>query len=279
MGEESNSRKAQITKGEKIMKKNKMMRIASVLLVAVLLTTSIISGTFAKYVTTGSASDNARVAKFGVVVTGSGDLFAENYYRVNQKNVPGEQPDSANNKVLTVEASENVVAPGTRSSKDDPFTISLTGTPEVDVKVAIKIDAYRDVWLQQGWFPDTTGAGPNFYNAEVYYPIVFTLKQGTKVLQKGTLAEIQAYLDAADPVYVDAGTDLSAEDYTFTLSWVWDFDGEGVGTYDKQDTLLGDIAAYREGTTCTFGQTVLTEGGQYNIDTNVTLSVTVTQVD
>ena len=51
------------------MKKNKMMRLASGLLVAVLITTSTISGTFAKYVTTADAKDEARVAKFGVVIT------------------------------------------------------------------------------------------------------------------------------------------------------------------------------------------------------------------
>ena len=46
-----------------------MMRVASALLVAVLLSTCAISGTFAKYVTEGSGSDTARVAKFGVTVT------------------------------------------------------------------------------------------------------------------------------------------------------------------------------------------------------------------
>ena len=44
------------------MKTNKMMRIASVLLVAVLLTTCVISGTFAKYTTTVSATSTANVA-------------------------------------------------------------------------------------------------------------------------------------------------------------------------------------------------------------------------
>ena len=43
------------------MKKNKMMRLASFLLIAVLLTTSVISGTFAKYVTTDAQWDSARV--------------------------------------------------------------------------------------------------------------------------------------------------------------------------------------------------------------------------
>ncbi len=52
------------------MKKNKMMRLASVLLIAVMISTSAISGTYAKYVTSGYAEDNARVAKFGVAVAG-----------------------------------------------------------------------------------------------------------------------------------------------------------------------------------------------------------------
>ncbi|MDE6767712.1 MAG: hypothetical protein K2J35_05915, partial [Eubacterium sp.] len=61
------------------MKKNKMMRIASALLVLCLLTTCVISGTFAKYVTSNDGSDSARVAKFGVSVTVSGSTFAKEY--------------------------------------------------------------------------------------------------------------------------------------------------------------------------------------------------------
>ena len=54
------------------MKKNKVMRFASLLLIATLLTTSVISGTFAKYTTSDSAQDTARVAKFGVVAAIAG---------------------------------------------------------------------------------------------------------------------------------------------------------------------------------------------------------------
>ena len=61
------------------MRKNKMMRAASALLVAVLLTTSTISGTFAKYVTQDSAKDVARVAKWGVELQVEGNLFGETY--------------------------------------------------------------------------------------------------------------------------------------------------------------------------------------------------------
>ena len=51
------------------MKKNRMMRLASVLLVCVLLTTSVISGTFAKYVTSVESTDEARVANWGFTAT------------------------------------------------------------------------------------------------------------------------------------------------------------------------------------------------------------------
>ena len=50
------------------MKKNKMMRIASVLLVAVLLSTCVISGTFAKYTSSANGTDTATVAKWDVSV-------------------------------------------------------------------------------------------------------------------------------------------------------------------------------------------------------------------
>ena len=50
------------------MKKNKMMRLASAMMVLTLMSTSVISGTFAKYVTKGEATDKARVAKWGVEV-------------------------------------------------------------------------------------------------------------------------------------------------------------------------------------------------------------------
>ena len=55
------------------MRKNKAMRAAGGMLIATLLSTSIVSGTYAKYVTEDSGSDTARVAKFGVVVTADGD--------------------------------------------------------------------------------------------------------------------------------------------------------------------------------------------------------------
>ena len=61
------------------MKKNKAMRAAGVLVIATLLTTCLTAGTFAKYTTTDSATDSARVAKFGVTVVANGSLYGSAY--------------------------------------------------------------------------------------------------------------------------------------------------------------------------------------------------------
>ena len=120
------------------MKKNVMMRVASVLMVAVLLTTCAISGTFAKYVTSDDASDSARVAKFGVVVTADGSLF-ENAY----KDTPVDPLDAS--ATVVAGDSADVVAPGTKNA-DSAFKFSITGTPEVDVKVDVVVtNADEDV--------------------------------------------------------------------------------------------------------------------------------------
>jgi len=96
------------------MKKNMMMRVASALLVAVLLSTCAISGTFAKYTTSDSDFESARVAKWGVTITLEVDNTAFNTTYAND----GEQEkDSSANVIANTVASKNatdtVLAPGT----------------------------------------------------------------------------------------------------------------------------------------------------------------------
>ena len=114
------------------MKKNKMMRLASVLLVLCLLTTSVISGTFAKYVTTDAQYDTARVAKFGVVASLSGDLFGATYVGADDNSITtyGVNDGTVSS---SVDGKDFVVAPGTENIKG--LTLSITGTPEVATKV------------------------------------------------------------------------------------------------------------------------------------------------
>lgn len=133
------------------MRKNKMMRLASSLLVAVLLTTCVISGTFAKYVTSDSAKDTARVAKWGALITVSGSLFDDSYKNTidSVETVTVE----AFNKTGTADG-DKVVAPGTSGGT---LTFGLSGKPEVASKLTYGVAStegetndYSNIWLADG---------------------------------------------------------------------------------------------------------------------------------
>lgn len=279
------------------MKKNKMMRIASLLLVAVLLSTSIISGTFAKYVTSDSVADSARVAKFGVVVTGSGSLFANTYFNKELGNTPGDaDDDGVNFASFTIESNDtfnngnkNVVAPGAENNSG--MTVSVTGTPEVDVRVDVTMDI-NDIYLRGGMdLPDmTTGNATDVFTFEgEYHPLKFKLVQsGNTLVNWGTLADVEAALEGLSK-YVDANTNLgdvaAGGIGELVLTWKWDFedgldaDGNVVDfsdnkLQDQQDTLLGDLAA---GIALT--PAIELPEGHYDLQVSANISVTVTQVD
>ena len=250
------------------MKKNVMMRVASILLVLVLMSTSAISGTFAKYVTKAEAGESARVAKWGVEVGVKGldkvndGLFATTYAK-----------DSTTSFANTVEATQKVVAPGTKN--EDGVSFTLKGIPEVAVQVDIEMTDVKDVFLPAGtgytdWTESVDGAYTKTFNAADYYPVEFKLVDDAdplNALVEGTLAEVAAYLNAKTNEY-EANTDLSkiysasgSGEYTLTWEWVFE-DGK-----DKEDTLLGNIAAGLD--------TVAGASTELGFE----LSITVTQID
>lgn len=272
------------------MKKNKSMRLAGGLMIATMLSTSIVSGTYAKYVTSDNAEDSARVAKFGVTVTASGSLFDKTYMSVGGGNTPGNGKADTDKTTLTVESSnaDNLVAPGTKN--DDGITFVIAGTPEVDVRLDVDVDdnSFKEIFLKGTTtkLPDmTTGdAEDTFDNTADYYPVKFTLTQTTikegretttELVPKGTLAEVKTALKGLTSESINANTDLASEIGTLNLTWEWDFDASGAGTYDKQDTLLGDLAA---GTTLV-PDTTLTANTDYCLDESIKISISVTQVD
>ena len=215
------------------MKKNKMMRIASVLPVAVILTTCAISGTFAKYVTHGDAFDTARVAKFGVGVTANGTTFATEY-GTDDGSVVGTIAES----VVSSNA-EKLVAPGTDG---EMVKMTLSGKPEVAVKVTY--DA--TVTLNDKW---TDGA--NFY-----FPLVIKVNNTPVDLSSAADAlavqnKIEEAIEGYSTKYapnIDLST-LGAE--SLAISWEWPFE---VGNDDK-DTHLGDEAANGNAATITIAVT------------------------
>lgn len=210
------------------MKKNKMMRLASSLLVAVLLTSSVISGTFAKYVTSETGTDTARVAKFGVKITANGETFAKEY-ATHDTNYAG-------TIVKSVVSTDKVVAPGTSGAM---ASMTLSGNPEVAIKVSYKSDfALSDNW---------TVAGGVFY-----CPLVIDV-EGTKVHgvnypNKAAFEEaVENLINGWTKAY-DPGVDLStlASD-SVSVSWEWPFetgaDAAAKKANNENDTWLGNQAA------------------------------------
>ena len=218
-------------------KKNWMLRAAVLMLALVLITSCFVGGTFAKYVTSGTGGDNARVAKWGVTVTAheTGDIFAKSY-----------------DNTVIAEGEYKVIAPGTK--KDNAALVTLSGKPEVSVKVTYNADSFS-----------LTGNWKGADNDDTFYcPLIIkvTGKVGDEVktvpincAEKNSAAEIQTAVQnavAACSATYAPNTDLSlpkVDDEGLKISWEWPFEGgdTNLGQTDEKDTYLGNQAATATG--------------------------------
>lgn len=251
------------------MKKNKTLRFAVCLFILCLLTTCVIGTTLAKYTTGGEASDQARVAKWGVTVSIQADNLFKTEYEKTDTNYSGS---------LSVKSSStdntNVVAPGTDSSQANGSAVfSISGTPEVATRIEITLTEVKDVVLKAGEYsdPTTSKAGEKFTLAQDYYPVVFTLVQVEdengpchKNEITGTLAVIKAALDKISGATYAPNINLTSK---YELSWEWKIEGGN----DKADTYLGNLQAGHDPDTLTTDK--------YCLDVSYKLSITVTQID
>lgn len=214
------------------MKKNAMLKIAAILMVAVLLTTCAISSTFAKYVTTGAAAtaEVGRVAKWGVGITSTvSGIFAEQYE--NGTAVTSTNTSDGDDVVALSGASiTELVAPGTQNA--GTITAAISGTPEV----AFELTTVAAVSLT-GWEADFDKNGETA--ATFYCPIVFTVG-GTEIdgadYDSATemAADIKDAIETAGTAQYPAGASTVANTEV-AVSWVWAFNGN-----DAYDTILGD---------------------------------------
>lgn len=213
------------------MRKNKMMRAASVLLVAVMLTTCAISGTFAKYTTTASGSDEARVAKWGVKITASGTTFAESYAK-------NDSATTYANTVVSAESGKKVLAPGTSG---EMTKITISGKPEVAVKVTYSATLKLENWKYKG--TDDT-------NEADYCPIVFKVNgvtYGTNdtdaTKRSSSVSDLITAVQNAISAYSEdygANTDFASRGNDgINVSWEWAFSSYN-NQNDIKDTYLGN---------------------------------------
>lgn len=219
------------------MKKNIAMRVAAILFILTMISTCAFSTTFAKYVTSDEALDTARVAKWGVEISVTGqDAFKDTYATDSSK-------AAIANSVIGLDGSNkaDVVAPGTKGTLS---VIKITGTPEVAVNVKYEVTVTSEIKLAAGFYDDlTTGdTTDKFTLADEYYPVVFTLTKtvgstDTVLVTEGKLTDVEDKLEAESKDYAP-NENLNV---TYSISWKWVFDGN-----DQADTYLGSEASLQE---------------------------------
>lgn len=114
----------------------KTFRLACILLISVLVTTSMLSGTFAKYTTTSNIKESARVAKWGVEVEMYGNLFGEAYDSVFDT-ITNKEDNSVTVKTIQKTTVNDLVSPGTKVV--DGLHFSISGSTESAIKIDYKI--------------------------------------------------------------------------------------------------------------------------------------------
>ncbi len=219
------------------LKKNWTLRAAVLMLALVLITSCFVGGTFAKYVTSGTGGDNARVAKWGVTVTAheTGDIFAKSY-----------------DNTVIAEGEYKVIAPGTK--KDNAALVTLSGKPEVSVKVTYNADSFS-----------LTGNWKGADNDDTFYcPLIIKVTgkvdgvaktETINCADKERAADVETAVKnavAACSATYDPKTDLSSATVDgdgLKISWEWPFESGETNPKqnDVKDTYLGNQAAAATG--------------------------------
>jgi hypothetical protein len=218
-------------------KKINFLRAGALTMVLALGTTCFMSGTLAKYVTSGEGSDSARVAKFGVAVTANGETFAKEYAKTDTSFT------LAANTVVSAE-DDDVVAPGTKGNMS---AITITGQPEVAVEVKYVVDTFE--------------LGDNWVDKDNNYYCPLQIKIGDTTLDGTTYDSVDEFEDAVKTTIqgftaqYEANTDLSGTTVAVpSVSWEWPFSISDAN--DIKDTYLGDQAAAGKAATVELGMTV-----------------------
>ena len=183
-------------------------------------------GVLAKYVTSSTGGDSARVAYWGFDQSATIDIqmFDGTYDNVASSN------------------EDNVIAPGTSKTTTFAFgytpkadtanalTAGAIAAPEVAYTFAVDVDITGDY--------DALDANENFY---------WTLQDGEEeAVEYHTVAELLAALkalsgDASGSKVYQPGElpeAFTAADEVYTIGWAWDFSADADG--DAADTLMGN---------------------------------------
>ena len=200
------------------MRKSKSMRLASGLLVVTMLSTCMISGTFAKYTTSVNSEDSARVAKWGFTETSIDltDLFKTAYD-------------------TTVNSTVDVIAPGTTNSDTFTFTYAEGTANAPEVSYSFTVDTTGST------IDDDIKNNPN---------ILWQLDSGAFGTWDNLLTSIESLSGAVsgtknyNPGELPAAFTTADDVHTITWKWIFDENASnketGTVNNDVDDTKMGN---------------------------------------
>lgn len=180
--------------------------ITSIALILTLISTSLLGGTLAKYVTSIEGIEEARTAQWGVDFTTTGMLFQKAY--IND-----------DGQVTVSGGSDFVIAPGTEGYMGG---ITITGIPEVAFELTFDFgssEAYN--WN----YP----LGENLY----YEPVIWTIKNhDTKYIYEGNFENMLDVFNSELFIFYPGGP---IPNISLSFAWKWPFEGN-----DEGDTYYGN---------------------------------------
>ena len=192
----------------------KKMTAFIALVMAVVLTASSVSGTYAKYTTSAESADEARVAKWAIGTTNEVNLFSDSY--IAAADGLSEAGNTTGQTTVVSTDGKKVVAPGTKGSYE--FTINTTNVNETNFTLDVEV---------------VDGTDKSYDNIGLVYTL-----DGNKVGTNGTFAELKEALsklykeaDGTNTVYAH---NAATTDLKHTIGWSWAFDG-----VDADDTAKG----------------------------------------
>ena len=204
------------------MKTNTMMRLASVLLVAVLLSTCAIAGTYAKYTSNFTGYDSARIAKWDIKVdtfdkaTSASNEFDFDVFNTIYDTLADEDGAyDAEGDVYT-----DLIAPGTWGY----FDLVITNDSEVNATFTLEL---TETMLQ----------GP----ANAVSPILYSVDVVESVNVEAALPEADDMGAATNGEITTVSTEaaggalnMKGGEVVIRIYWQWEFDATG-----NNDTALG----------------------------------------
>lgn len=262
-------------------KSNKSVKTAVLLFGAVLLTTSLLGGTLAKYTgTIGEASDSARVAKWNVDESVKAfDLFSNSYLDEGHGNSSGDPNPSGYPITVKGENGDIVIAPGTKGTAKIQIDSTSVTAEEVAYKfnftvagddTTASIPFYRNGTTAlaatetsaKGWavIPDDPDLPTEYSN---WLPLRFKITKNGVTAYNGFLGgdnEADSGVDqvkalrlnltnvVTDTIYPNStAQDIASiiERSSVTIEWIWEFEEQNTSgeSMDTYDTELGKMAA------------------------------------